>query len=107
MSALPKNNYQSCIGSCLQTLVECRRLLAETTPEEPCYSAAEECLQFLRGSVRMMRNESKFTIRYLVDCAEACERCATICEACQGAHCLACARACRECAAACQASSLL
>lgn len=107
MSASINPNYTVCINQCLETLVACRKLLSRTRPEAPCYSAAKECLHYLRRSIKMMRNESKFATRYLVDCAEACIRCARLCEACNDEHCQRCGASCRACATACRARNLV
>ncbi len=106
MSASINPNYTVCIDQCLNTLVACRKLLSLTRPESPCYAAANECLHFLRQSIKMMRNEHEFTVRYLVDCADVCERCAKLCEACDDENCQRCGAACRRCALACRARNL-
>jgi len=105
MSAPIPNSYTTYVRQCESSLAECRRCLATLAPKTACYDALRQCISALDTAVEMMQSNSKFTSRYLVDCAEVCQHASDCCEACNDDNCRRCARVLRSCIMVCRRAS--
>lgn len=101
------NPYEEYITLCQEYLETCRQFLDNTKPEEACRAELKTLIATLGQAIKLMRNNSRFTPRYLVDCSEICASCARRCERYLSVAYQRAAKACREGVIACQRASLI
>lgn len=111
MSAPITKNVQSpytpFIIYCENCIAECRHCLASTTTRDACHKELNDAVTALTRAVEIMRSNSPFAPRYLVDCAEVCALCSERCECFDNLACRSAAKACREAVLVCRRGSLI
>ncbi len=100
--------FQTCMDACDRCAAQCEHW-ADTWRHEPhtesiadCISLAQDCAEFCRMAVAMMRRESHFTAEICRVGAEICDVCAAQAARHEHAACQQLASECRACAEECR-----
>lgn len=101
------NPYESCIADCERFITECRQSHASTDMQKACLVELNDAIRSLTRVVEIMRANSRFATRYLVDCADVCVACADHCDGFDNPICRTVAGVCRQAVSVCRRGSLV